>query len=110
MEVILSPFAKQSLSRIAAYITEKFSPLVSFRAMLSIRSYIKSLGNTPHVGKRIEEWSLHGEVRCVVYRQNQIYYVVHPNRMIIIVVWDTRQSQEQLKRVIAKFFEECTKQ
>lgn len=105
MEVIMSAPARRSLVNIGSYISKHFGQLKSVSSVLDIKAFISLLATSPRMGKRVEEWSLHGEVRCAIHRQNQVYYVIHSDRVVVIAVWDSRQSQERLRKILKKFFE-----
>lgn len=106
MEVKFSPLADESLWKLTLYLEDNFGPKVSYRVLLAIQNYVEAIGRNPHLGMRAEEWSWRGEVRRVIYRQNSIYYLVRPDRIIIIVIWDGRQSENRLRQNINKFFGE----
>lgn len=108
MEVRFSTIAQLSLENIADHIDNNFGRMSSDFAVRKIVAFAMSLGLNPRLGMRAEEWSWRGEVRRVIYRQNSIYYLVRPDRIIIIVIWDGRQSVARLRQYINQFFQDFT--
>ncbi len=53
---------------------------------IKIISFIESLGHAPHLGKKVLRLSQYGEIKCVFYTQNHIYYQMFEDRIEIIIV------------------------
>ncbi len=53
---------------------------------IKIISFIESLGHAPHLGKKVLRLSQYGEIKCVFYKQNHIYYQMFEDRIEIIIV------------------------
>ena len=53
---------------------------------IKIISFIESLGHAPHLGKKVLRLSQYGEMKCVFYKQNHIYYQMFEDRIEIIIV------------------------
>lgn len=80
MEITWSGLAVESLSDILTYIQSFF-------------------------GKRVSSLSHLGEVRCALYKQNHIYYLINDKHIEIILIWDGRQDPKQLQNIFYSFFE-----
>ena len=52
---------------------------------IKIISFIESLGHAPHLGKKVLRLSQYGEIKCVFYKQNHIYYQMFEDRIEIII-------------------------
>ena len=46
---------------------------------------------------------MYGDVRCIIYKQNQIYYRISENQVEIILVWDGRQDPNRLRTILLNF-------
>ena len=53
---------------------------------IKIISFIESLGHAPHLGKKVLRLSQYGEIKCVFYKQNHIYYQMFEDTIEIIIV------------------------
>ena len=53
---------------------------------IKIISFIESLGHAPHLGKKVLRLSQYGEIKCVFYKQNHIYFQMFEDRIEIIIV------------------------
>ena len=70
---------------------------------IKIISFIESLGHAPHLGKKVLRLSQYGEIKCVFYKQNHIYYQMFEDRIEIIIVWDGRQDPRRLQNLLIDF-------
>lgn len=86
------------------YVYNLFGLHKVFRVSEEIVAFAAKLGSMPQMGMVVNEWSKYGEVRKVRYKQNNIFYHIKEERLIIIIVWDTRQNPQRLKQTILRYF------
>lgn len=103
MEIEWSSLAQKSLSNIAQYLSTYFGKATVERTLHSIVSFVGGLANKPYIGNASEDWCTYGDIRCAVYKCNQIFYIVKENKIIVIVVWDSRQNPRRLKQIVTTF-------
>lgn len=104
MVIVWTHSAKSSLASIALYVGRHFGKRKADEVLRQIVAFANALQYSPRIGKRLEEWSLEGEdVRCAVFKQNQIYYTVVEDEVFVIVVWDGRQDPMRLRAIVRDF-------
>lgn len=103
MEIVWSDFAVESLSNIFVYVQSFFGKRTASATAQKVIAFVESLANTPYLGKHLLHLSQFGEVRCVFYKQNHIYYLITENRIEIILVWDGRQDPRRLQHLLVDF-------
>lgn len=100
MEIVWSDLAIDSLSNIIAYIQSCFGKRLADNTARKIINFVSSIKITPYIGKKLSNLSQVGEVRCVLYKQNHIYYMIFDSSIEIILVWDGRQSPQRLQELL----------
>lgn len=104
MEVIWSDLAHKSLLGLLTYISNNFGQRKANDVLQYIRNIGALLGGMPRIGTVVEEWEQYGEVRKVVHKRNSIYYHICGEKLIIIIVWDTRQNPLRLEDSVVRYF------
>lgn len=104
MEIVWTGLAVDSLSNIVQYVQSWFGVETASDVSTKILAFVDSLSISPYIGKRIKNLSQYGDVRCIIYRQNQIYYRLSENQVEIILVWDGRQDPNRLRMTLLNFF------
>lgn len=103
MEVVWSDLALASLSDILQYIQSFFGKKTADRVAVRIISFVDSLGISPYLGKQLTHLASYGEIKCIFYKQNHIYYQIIAERVEIMIVWDGRQDPRRLQNLIIGF-------
>lgn len=103
MEVVWSDLAFESFLNILQYIQNFFGEKTANDIAEEITHFVESLGRCPHLGKELSHLAWFGEIRCVFYKQNHIYYQIFENTIEVIIVWDGRQNPSNLHRLLVDF-------
>lgn len=103
MEVVWSDLALASFADILHYIQSFFGQKIADKAAVGIISFVDSLGTSPYLGKRLDHLASYGEIRCIFYKQNHIYYQIIAERIEIVIVWDGRQDPKRLQNLVISF-------
>lgn len=104
MEVIWSDLAHKSLTDVLSYVAKKFGDKKAYGVYVDIKKFVANLGEMPRIGTAIDKWSKYGEIRKVVHKQDNIYYHVKDDQLVIIMVWDTRQSPLRLENMVLRYY------
>ncbi len=104
MVVSWSDLAYESLYDIVAYIQGFFGKRVAIDASNQIESFVDTLVNAPFIGKCVSKRN-GCEIRCVIYKKNQIYYSICKDTIDIILIWDGRQDPRRLKQLIDNYLQ-----
>ncbi len=107
MVVVWSDLAYESLYDIVAYIQGFFGKKVAIETSIRIENFVASIAQNPLIGKRVSKRTEYGEIRCILYKKNQIYYSVNEDRIDIILIWDGRQDPRKLKQLLTKYQRIC---
>lgn len=100
MEIVWTDFAIESLSEIISYIESFFCQKTADNAALKIIAFVETLAQSPCMGKPLLYLSKYGDIRCVFYKQNHIYYQIIENRIEILIIWDGRQDPDRLRNIL----------
>ena len=104
MEIVWTGLAIDSLSNIIQYVQSWFGQEIASDVSTKILAFVDSLSTSPCIGKRMRNLSQYGDIRCIIYKQNQIYYRIFENQVEIILVWDGRQDPNSLRTILLNFF------
>lgn len=104
MEIVWTGLAVESLSNIVQYVQSWFGIETASDVSAKILAFVESLSSSPNIGKHIKNLSQYGDIRCIIYKQNQIYYRISDNQVEIILVWDGRQDPNRLRTILLDFF------
>lgn len=103
MEVVWTDLALESFSDILRYVQGFFGKKTADNVAVKMIAFIESLGGSPRLGRELSHLSRHGEIRCVFYKQNHIYYQVTEDRIEVIIIWDGRQDPHRLQNLLIGF-------
>ncbi len=103
MEIVWSDLAIESLYDILLYVQGFFGKKTANNISVKIISFVESLGSSPYIGKRLSHLSQYGEIRCIFYKQNHIYYQIYEDRIEVIIIWDGRQDPRRLQNLLIDF-------
>lgn len=103
MGIVWTDLAVNSLADILSYIQRFFGKRVARTVSNNIITFVSSLEENPQIGKLLTHLSSYGEIRCVFYKQNHIYYRILEDRIEIIIVWDGRQNPSHLQTLLINF-------
>jgi len=93
--IIWSPKAEKDLENILDYLFENWGQKITVRFLDNISYLIKQIENTP---ERYPVINKDLNVRkCVLTKQNTLFYRVINNKIEILRVYDTRQDPKKLK-------------
>src|SRR6056297_549132 len=93
-EIIWSPLAEQDLGNILEYLAEKWNQKVIIRFLHKIDITINQIAKVPNQYPIIKRKL---QVRkCVVTKQNTLFYREIEKRIEILRLFDTRQDPEKL--------------
>lgn len=104
MELKWSDFAIASLGEIAEYVNDNFSARLAQEVVDRIVARVNILRSQPRIGRLCRDMSMFGEVRCLTFKQNQIFYKIVGDRIEIAVVWVSRRDPEQLIDRLLDYF------
>lgn len=94
-EVIWSPLAEKDLDNVLGYLAENWSPKVAFKFLrkveTEINQIVKSPKQYPTINKKLRVR------KCVVNKQNSLFYRESPRSIEILRIYDTRQNPQTLK-------------
>ena len=100
MEIVWTDAALESLYAVVEYVQYSFNQRQADNVARNIISFVSDLGCSPKIGKRIVHLSQYGEIRCVYYKINHIYYRIFGDRIEVLLVWDGRQNPERLRAIL----------
>ena len=103
MEIVWTDLAIDSLSNIVHYVQSWFGKETASDVSKRIIVFVDTLSASPYIGKQIKYLSAYGEIRCLIYKQNQIYYRIFDNHVEIILVWDGRQDPSRLRTLLLDY-------
>ncbi|MGE0090811.1 MAG: type II toxin-antitoxin system RelE/ParE family toxin [Bacteroidales bacterium] len=94
-EIIWSPLAEKDLESILEYLDENWSQKVIIRFLRKIDMVISQIAKVPNqypiINRKLEVR------KCVITKQNTLFYRESKNRIEIIRLYDTRQDPKKLK-------------
>ncbi|BDX37763.1 hypothetical protein CYCD_11180 [Tenuifilaceae bacterium CYCD] len=94
-EVVWSPLAETDLDNVLGYLAKKWSSKVAFMFLSRVESEINQIVKSPKLYPTINKKL---RVRkCVINKQNTLFYRESPNRIEILRIYDTRQKPKTLK-------------
>jgi len=94
-KIIWSPAAEADLVSVLTYLNEKWSVSVTARFINKVESGVDLIANEPSVFPIINK-KLNVR-KCVLTKQNTIYYRENKDSIDIIRLFDNRQNPEKLK-------------
>lgn len=103
MEIVWTDLAIETLSDIVQYVQSWFGRDTASDVSKRIIAFVDTLSSSPCIGKQVKSLSAYGEIRCMVYKQNQIYYRISDNQVEIILVWDGRQDPNRLRSILLNY-------
>jgi plasmid stabilization system protein ParE len=96
--VELTPIAKQNFEQITDYILEHWGAAATLKFIIRFEEICYTLITAPGLFSIAFD---KGEVRkCVLTKQNVIYYREKPDVIEVIVIFDTRQDTQKLYELI----------
>lgn len=94
-EIIWSPLAEKDLGNILEYLAENWNQKVLHRFLIKIDTITDQIANAPNqypvINKKLRVR------KCVVTKQNTLYYREIEKRIEILRLYDTRQDPKKLK-------------
>lgn len=100
MEIIWLPSATEDLISLLNRVDDLFGSSVSIKVNQKIMSHVYLLSSFPYMGMRDSRFSSI-EIRYLVNTPNVIYYTLFENRVIILSIFNSKQSPENIQRMLA---------
>ena len=100
MEIVWLPSADEAFFKLLKDVEGLFGTLVAEQVSERIYSHIDLLGSVPGIGVRDFFFS-NAVVRYLVNTPNIIYYTIVFDKVVIVAILNSRQSPENIHRVIA---------
>jgi len=94
-KVIWSPAAEEDLKNILIYLLDKWSQNVAIKFLNKVDTSVLLISEEPKIFPLINK--KHRVRKCVLTRQNTIFYREHKDKIDIIRIFDTRQDPGRLK-------------
>jgi plasmid stabilization system protein ParE len=96
--VNLSPSAKEDIENISQYLNQEWGKVVLSRFLIKINWIISQIVINPQqypvINTRLKIR------RCVITKQNTLYYIYVNGKIKIVRIYDTRQDPNKLKILI----------
>jgi plasmid stabilization system protein ParE len=92
--VIWSPEADNDFSYILSYLNEKWEDKVTLNFINQLDDIISQIKNNPFQFPLFS--GSHNIHRCVMSKQNSIFYRIENNSIFILRIFDTRQNPDNL--------------
>ena len=93
--VIWSPSAKQDLENITDYIMNEWGSRIVSKFLIKLNRIISQITVNP---KQYPLFNSRLKIRrCVISKQNTLFYRIKKNEIEIVRIYDTRQDPEKLK-------------
>lgn len=94
-KIIWSPSAESDLKSVLIYLDEKWSVLVVNQFINKVDSFVNLIAEEPKLFPIINK--KHNVRKCVLTKQNTLYYRENKDSIDIIRLFDTRQDPKKLK-------------
>jgi plasmid stabilization system protein ParE len=96
--VVLSPSAKEDIENISQYLNQEWGKSVLSRFLIKVNWIINQIVINPQqypvINSRLKIR------RCVITKQNTLYYIYVNGKIKIVRIYDTRQDPNKLKILI----------
>jgi plasmid stabilization system protein ParE len=93
--IIWSPAAESDLKSVLSYLDEKWSALVVNQFINKVDSFVSLIAEEPKLFPIINK--KHNVRKCVLTKQNTLFYRENKDSIDIIRLFDTRQDPKKLK-------------
>lgn len=93
--IIWSPAAESDLKSVLIYLDEKWSVLVVNQFINKVDSFVNLIAEEPKLFPIINK--KHNVRKCVLTKQNTLFYRENKDSIDIIRLFDTRQDPKKLK-------------
>ena len=94
-KIIWSPSAENDFARILEYLSANWNDKIANHFIKRVDTFLQLIANNPGLFPVIHK---NPEIRkCVITRQNTLFYRKLPGAIEIIRIFDTRQDPEKLK-------------
>ena len=93
--IIWSPAAESDLKSVLSYLDEKWSVLVVNQFINKVDSFVSLIAEEPKLFPTINK--KHNVRKCVLTKQNTLFYRENKDSIDIIRLFDTRQDPKKLK-------------
>ena len=100
MEIIWLPSATEDLISLLSRVEDLFGSSISIKVRQKIMSHVYLLSSFSHMGIRDSRFSSI-EIRYLVNTPNVIYYTLFQDRVIILSIFNSKQSPENIYRMLA---------
>ncbi len=100
MEIAWLPSATEDLISLLNRVDDLFGSSVSIQVRQKIMSHVYLLSSFPYMGMSDFRFSSI-EIRYLVNTPNVIYYILFENRVIILSIFNSKQSPENIQRILA---------
>lgn len=100
MEIVWLPSADEAFFKLLKDVESLFGALVAEQVSERIYSHIDLLASFPGIGVR-DFFFFNAVVRYLVNTPNIIYYTIVLDKVVIVSILNSRQSPENIHRVIA---------
>ena len=94
-KIIWSPSAESDLKSVLIYLDKKWSVLVVNQFINKVDSFVNLIAEEPKLFPIINK--KHNVRKCVLTKQNTLYYRENKDSIDIIRLFDTRQDPKKLK-------------
>ncbi len=96
--IVLTPTAEKDLESIVDYLFTEWGQVVCDNFLNRFEEVCEIIALTPDMYPLT---SKNRKVRkCVLNKQNVVYFRVHENNVEVITIFDTRQNPKNLKKII----------
>lgn len=103
MGISWSKLAEHTLIETIGYVRNMFNTSIATRVNEEILSSVDILASMPRLGVRDSRWNGFGEIRKLVCKQNNIYYLLKEDKIIVIIVWNSRRNPKLLDMLIRQY-------
>lgn len=97
-KVIISKTAEKKLSKLFTYLLKDWNQKVKTDFVKKLDENIETIRKTPDIFPESENKT--GLHKCVITKQTTLFYRFNSKKIIIVTIFDTRQSPNKLKKDI----------
>lgn len=94
-KIVWSPLAKQDYDNILAYLYQNWGSDVAVKFMDNTEGYLQQIISNPKqfpINRKKEKIR-----KCVISKQNSLYYTEDNNHIYILRIFDNRQNPKEIK-------------
>lgn len=98
--VVLTAIAEADLEKVTDYLVDNWGSSICETFLLRFEQVCATISDSPDIYPMI--YKKEKIRKCVLTRQNTMYFRELPNKIEIITIFDTRQDPDKLSEIIKK--------